>query len=110
VSSDIREELVSHQLRNEAVEQVGVNYWALLPRILPPAGLAFLALLATLRFAATKSWRIAAHTGGVLCLLIGVQFAFAFVPHGTPSPRGHSRRASNQGSANTYICVHVPCG
>jgi quinoprotein glucose dehydrogenase len=61
---------------------VGPNYWALCPRILLPAGLAFLALLATLRFPANKSWRVAAHTAGVLGLLIGIQFALAFVPHG----------------------------
>ena len=47
-----------------------------------PACLAFLALLATLRFPANKSWRTAAHTAGVLGLLIGVQFALAFVSHG----------------------------
>jgi quinate dehydrogenase (quinone) len=62
--------------------EVGPNYWALFPRVLLPAGLAFLALLATLRFPANKSWRAAAHTAGVLGLLIGVQFAFAFVSHG----------------------------
>jgi glucose dehydrogenase len=65
-----------------ALWEVGLNYWALFPRILLPACLAFLALLATLRFPANKSWRAAAHTAGVLGLLIGVQFAFAFVPHG----------------------------
>jgi len=40
-----------------------------------------MALLATLRFPANKSWRVAAHTAGVLGLPIGIQFAFAFVPH-----------------------------
>jgi glucose dehydrogenase len=62
--------------------EVGPNSWALFPRMLLPACLAFLALLATLRFPANKSWRAVAHTAGVLGLLIGVQFAFAFVPHG----------------------------
>lgn len=91
-----------------ALWEVGFNYWALFPRILPPAGLAFLALLATLRFPANKSWRIAAHTAGVLGLLIGVQFAFAFVPHGTV----HTRRsrpflASEQSGIGEliYICL-----
>jgi hypothetical protein len=40
-----------------------------------------MAMLATLRFPANKSWRVAAHTVGVLGLVIGIQFAFAFVPH-----------------------------
>jgi glucose dehydrogenase len=66
-----------------ALWEVGFNYWALFPRVLPPSGLAFLALLATLRFPANKSWRIAAHTAGVLGLLIGFQLAFALVPHRT---------------------------
>jgi quinate dehydrogenase (quinone) len=65
-----------------ALWEVGFNYWALFPRVLLPAGLAFLALLAALRFPANKSWRIAAHAAGLLGLLIGFQFAFAFVPHG----------------------------
>jgi hypothetical protein len=56
--------------------------WAVSPRLFLPAGLALMALLATLRFPANKSWRVAAHTAGVLGLLIGIQFAFAFVPHG----------------------------
>jgi glucose dehydrogenase len=96
-----------------ALWQVGFNYWALFPRILPPAGLAFLALLATLRFPANKSWRIAAHTAGVLGLLIGVQFAFAFVPHGTvhtlPS-RPFATSEQSRIGALIYICVRVPCG
>jgi len=66
-----------------ALWEVGFNYWALSPRVLLPTGLAFLALVAALRFPANKSWRIAAHTAGVLGLLIGFQLAFAFVPHGT---------------------------
>ena len=65
-----------------ALWEAGLNYWALFPRVLLPASLAFIALLVTLRFPANKSWRVAAHTAGVLWLLIGVQFAFAFVPHG----------------------------
>lgn len=65
-----------------AVWEVGLNYWALSPRLLLPAGIALMALLATLRFPENKAWRVAAHTAGVLGLFIGVQFAFAFVPHG----------------------------
>jgi glucose dehydrogenase len=65
-----------------ALWEVGLNYWVLYPRILPPTGLAFLALLATLRFPTNKCWRVAAHIAGVLGLLIGIQFAFAFVPQG----------------------------
>ena len=68
-----------------AVWDAGLNYWAVSPRLFLPAGLAFMALLATLRFPANKSWRVAAHTAGVLGLLIGIQFAFAFVPHGVVS-------------------------
>jgi glucose dehydrogenase len=96
-----------------ALWEVGFTYWALFPRILPPAGLAFLALLATLRFPANKSWRIAAHTAGVLGLLIGVQFAFALVPHGTvhtlPSRPFAASKQSRIGEL-IYICVRVPCG
>lgn len=65
-----------------AIWEAGLNYWALVPRVLLPAGLAFVALLATLRFPANKSWRVAAHAAGFMWLLIGVQLAFAFVPHG----------------------------
>jgi glucose dehydrogenase len=73
-----------------ALWEVGLNYWAVSPRVLLPAGLAFLALLATLRFPANKSWRVAAHTAGVLGLLIGMQSALAFVPHGdASSPPSH---------------------
>jgi glucose dehydrogenase len=64
-----------------AVWDAGLNYWAVSPRLFLPAGLAFVALLATLRFRANKSWRVTAHTAGVLGLLIGIQFALAFVPH-----------------------------
>jgi glucose dehydrogenase len=64
-----------------AIWDAGLNYWAVSTRLFLPAGLAFMALLATLRFPANKSWRAAAHTAGVLGLLIGIQFAFAFVPH-----------------------------
>ena len=64
-----------------AVWDAGLNYWAVSPRLFLPAGLAFMALLATLRFPANKSWRVAAHTAGVLGLFIGIQFALAFVPH-----------------------------
>jgi glucose dehydrogenase len=65
-----------------ALWEAGLNYWALVPRIFLPACLAFLALLAALRFPANKSWRATAHLAGVLGLIIGLQFAFAFVPHG----------------------------
>jgi glucose dehydrogenase len=64
-----------------AVWDAGLDYWAVSARLFLPAGLALMALLATLRFPANKSWRVAAHTTGVLGLLIGIQFAFAFVPH-----------------------------
>ena len=64
-----------------AVWDAGLNYWAVSPRLFLPAGLAFMALLATLRFPANKSSRVAAHTAGVLGLVIGIQFAFVFVPH-----------------------------
>jgi len=96
-----------------ALWKVGFNYWALFPRILPPAGLAFLALLATLRFPASKSWRIAAHTAGVLGLLIGVQLAFAFVPHGTVHTlRSRPFVASEQSGIGEliYMCVRIPGG
>ena len=96
-----------------ALWEVGFNYWALFPRILPPAGLAFLALLATLRFPASKSWRIAAHTAGVLGLLIGVQLAFAFVPHGTVHTlRSRPFVASEQSGIGEliYMCVRIPGG
>jgi len=63
------------------VWDAGLNYWAVSPRLFLPAGLAFIAMLATLRFPANKSWRVAAHTAGVLGLVIGIQFAFVFVPH-----------------------------
>jgi quinate dehydrogenase (quinone) len=88
-----------------ALWEVGFSYWTLFPRVSLPAGLALLALLATLRFPANKSWRIAAHTAGVLGLLIGSQFAFAFVPHGTvhtlPSRPFVSPEPSNEPS-NRY--------
>jgi glucose dehydrogenase len=64
-----------------AIWDAGLNYWAVSPRLFLPAGLAFMALLATLRFTANKSWRVAAHVAGVLGLFIGIQFALAFVPH-----------------------------
>ena len=75
-----------------AVWDAGLNYWAVSPRLFLPAGLALMALLATLGFPANKSWRVAAHTAGVLGLLIGIQFAFAFVPHGV-RPRCGSLQA-----------------
>ena len=65
-----------------ALWEAGLDYWALFPRVLLPAGLALLALLAALRFPANESRRVTASVAGALALAIAVEFAFAFVPHG----------------------------
>ena len=65
-----------------ALWEAGLDYWALFPRVLLPAGLALLALLAALRFPANESRRVTASVAGVLALAIAVDVAFAFVPHG----------------------------
>ena len=65
-----------------ALWEAGLDYWALFPRVLLPAGLALLALLAALRFPGNESRRVTASVAGALALAIAVEFAFAFVPHG----------------------------
>ena len=65
-----------------ALWEAGLDYWALFPRVLLPAGLALLALLAALRFPANESRRVTASVAGALALAIAVEVAFAFVPHG----------------------------
>ena len=70
-----------------ALWEAGLDYWALFPRVLLPAGLALLALLAALRFPANESRRVPPSVAGVLALAIAVEFAFAFVPHGAVHER-----------------------
>ena len=60
----------------------GARLLALFPRVLLPAGLALLALLAALRFPANESRRVTASVAGALALAIAVELAFAFAPHG----------------------------
>lgn len=65
-----------------ALWEAGLNYWALFPRVLLPAGLALLAMLAALRFPANQSRRVTARAASGLAVLLAVEFAYAFVPHG----------------------------
>ena len=65
-----------------ALWEAGLDYWALFPRVLLPAGLALLALIAALRFPANESRWVTASVAGALALAIAVEVAFAFVPHG----------------------------
>ncbi len=65
-----------------ALWEAGLDYWALFPRVLLPAGLALLALLAALRFPSNQRRRLTASAAAALALALAVDFAFAFVPHG----------------------------
>lgn len=65
-----------------ALWEAGLDYWALFPRLLLPAGLALLALLAALRFPSNQRRGVTASAATVLALALAVEFAFAFVPHG----------------------------
>lgn len=64
-----------------ALWEAGLNYWALFPRVMLPAGLALLALLAASRFPANPLRRMTAALAGALALLMAVEFAFAFDRH-----------------------------
>jgi quinate dehydrogenase (quinone) len=64
-----------------ALWEAGLYYWALFPRVLVPAGLAVVALLASLRFPGNRSRRAAVLSAGWLAALVAVELAFAFVPH-----------------------------
>jgi quinate dehydrogenase (quinone) len=63
--------------------EAGVDYWALFPRVLLPAGLTLLALLAALRFPANESRRATTSVAAALALAMAGVFALAFVPHGS---------------------------
>ena len=65
-----------------ALWEAGLDYWALFPRVLLPAGLALLALLAALRFPTNQSRRLSVSVAGALALAMAVGFGFAFVSHG----------------------------
>ena len=65
-----------------ALWEAGLDYWALFPRLLLPAGLALLALLAALRFPSNQRRGVTAGAATALALALAVEFAFAFVPHG----------------------------
>ena len=65
-----------------AVWEAGSDYWGLFPRLMLPAGLAFVALVAALRFPANRSRRLTAGTAIALALALAGELAYAFVPHG----------------------------
>ena len=60
--------------------EVGLDYWALLPRLMLPAGLALLALIAAIRFDGHASRR-EIRRAVVLALMMAVYVSLAFVPH-----------------------------
>jgi quinate dehydrogenase (quinone) len=60
--------------------EVGLDFWALFPRFLMPAGIALLALLVSLGFSATRSSRAAAGAAGAVAIPIAGAFVLAFVP------------------------------
>ena len=62
--------------------EVGLDYWALFPRIFLPAGLASLALVGVLLFPGDGSRRAIAIAAGVVALAMAIDFGMAFVPHG----------------------------
>ncbi len=65
-----------------ALWEVGLNYWALFPRVLLPAGFALLALAAASFFSANGLRRTMAIAAGVVAIAIAVDFGMAFVSHG----------------------------
>lgn len=65
-----------------AIREAGLDYWALFPRVLLPAGLALLALLAAVRFPANAWRRATAIVAAAIGISMAIEFAFAFVPHG----------------------------
>jgi quinate dehydrogenase (quinone) len=65
-----------------ALWEVGLDYWALFPRVFLPAGLALLALLAALTFRTNGSPRGIAIAAGLLAVAMVIDFGMAFVPHG----------------------------
>lgn len=65
-----------------ALWEVGLDYWALFPRLLMPGGLALLALVAALRFPDNRLRRSMAVAAAVVAAGIAVDFAMAFVPQG----------------------------
>lgn len=96
-----------------ALWEAGLDYWALFPRVLLPAGLAFLALLATLRFPANKMRRLTGAAAGTLAVLIATEFAFAFVPHDavhSPLPRPFVSAATSNEPSNWYSYGRTPAG
>ena len=65
-----------------ALSEVSLDYWGLFPRLLLPAGLTLLALLAAVRLPANGWPRLTAGLALGLALAIAIEVAFAFVPHG----------------------------
>jgi quinate dehydrogenase (quinone) len=76
-----------------ALWEAGLDYWALFPRVLLPAGLALLALLVALRFPANALRRTTATAAVLLAVGTAVDVGMAFVPHGVvrhPLPRAYA--------------------
>lgn len=65
-----------------ALWETGLNFWGLFPRLMVPAGLALLGLLATLWFSPGASRKATAATATGLTLFLAASLAYAFVPHG----------------------------
>ncbi|MFZ4216017.1 membrane-bound PQQ-dependent dehydrogenase, glucose/quinate/shikimate family, partial [Pantoea endophytica] len=67
-----------------ALQEVGLSYWGMMPRIFLPLILFLFVIVASLSFEGLKTLtrRVSVVTGGVLTLVALVFFGFAFKPHG----------------------------